>query len=220
MIIRTFNYKKLVSLFRKKDLKELEKNTKYLFEFLRNNDVAKSNFFYHPLGFIYSELYTSKEPKEIVRLHIWDQEFQKISTELDIHTHYYEINSFVIKGQIVNEIYNQKADNCEDSKRHFIYEGEYLNNDRILKKTDSFLNLVKSNTEIIKQNTLYKIELNTFHRAFPLNFNELTITIVFNENHQSPNPIVLGEENLPNHIHFKTKPVESVIIEKLLNKIQ
>ncbi|MFQ6603526.1 hypothetical protein [Flavobacterium sp. C3NV] len=219
MIIHTFNFEKLINSFREKNIKKLKQNTQQLFDFLINGNITKFDFFYHPLGFIYCKLYVSKNSDEIIRLHIWDSEFHKIATELDIHTHYYEINSFVIKGQIVNEVYSEKIDYSEDYEKHYIYKGEYLNDNRILKKTDSFLNLIKSNKEIIKQNELYKIELNTFHKGYPSNFEEMTATIVFNENHQAPNPIIVGTENLSDNMFFKTTQVDSSIIQKILTKL-
>lgn len=219
MITHTFNFKDLINSFQEKNLKDLKTKTQQLIHFLINEGANKFDFFYHPLGFIYCKLYVSENPNEVVRLHIWDPEFHKTTTELDIHTHYYKINSFVIKGEIVNEIYSENIDYSEDPKKYYIYKGEYLNNDRILKKTDSFLKLIKSNKEIIKQNELYKIELNTFHKGYPSNFDELTATIVFNENHQAPNPIIVGTENLLNNILFKTNHVDPSIVQKILIKI-
>ncbi len=219
MTIHTFNFKDLINSFREKNIKDLKNKTRQLIDFLANEGSTKFDFFYHPLGFIYCKLYVSENNDEVIRIHIWDPEFHKIATELDIHTHYYEINSFVIKGQIINETYSEKINCNTNYEKYYIYKGEYLNNDRILKKTDAFLKLTKSKKEVIKQNELYKIELNTFHKGYPSNFEGLTATIVFNENHQTPNPIIVGTENLSDNIFFKTNQVDPSLIQKILIKI-
>lgn len=215
MTIHINHLNAIVEGFRNGSNNQIIRNLDLYLKMIISGKIAPPIFFHHPLGFIYSKIHNDK-----LRLHIWNSHLSEIKTSLDIHTHYYRITSLIYRGSITNETFIEDELKC-DKNKYFIYNVEYHNEDRKLVKSDNLLYLKMASKENIPEKELYNIELDTFHRAHPSN-KELTITVIYTENHGKPSPVVVGDKDAINEYYFETievnvKDVVSVI-DGVINK--
>lgn len=207
-------YEELRALFRKKDTKGILVKAKYLISQLAENKTLSVTAIYHPLGFIYLRLHEF-ENKESIRIHIWDKQRWYQKPLMDIHDHYYTVNSFVYKGWIVNNVFTLS----EGNPNYTQYVGEYSDNDeRILKKTDQHLFVELSYSETITEGQLYQIGADKLHSSCVQN-DVLTCTIVYTENPGTPSPLVLGPFNGEDVYFYPNRMVETKVINEIINKL-
>ena len=171
--------------------------------------LTKSNFLddklrFHPLGFIYSKLHEF-ENSEVIRIHVWNS-ISKIQEPLmNIHNHFYDVNSFVYCGTISNELYELSI---ASEPTHAIYSGSYINeNTRILTKTELYKHLILRQRNLISKGNLYSIEKSEIHSGDNVN-NETTITIVFSANPGNPTPLVFGPREGKDAYTYHSKMVD------------
>lgn len=159
-----------------------------LIDIISNSNYLEGKLRFHPLGFIYGKLHEFLN-SENIRIHIWNSNSKVQVPIMNIHNHFYDVNSFVFRGSVSNDLYKI---NEETEPTHSIYSGSYKNEStRILTKTESNKNIVFEKRQIILKNNLYSIKKNEIHSGDNIN-NEITITFVFSENPGNPIPLVFG----------------------------
>ncbi len=84
--------------FENKDLTILEKCFYELLQLVKDTSYLDDKTFFHPLGFIYSKLFEFPNSNTL-RLHIWDKERWYQEPLMDIHNHYYTVNSYIMLWQ-------------------------------------------------------------------------------------------------------------------------
>ncbi|MCP1384815.1 hypothetical protein [Runella salmonicolor] len=209
-------FEELRSAFLKKDQNLIAEKISTLFQEFNLNKYLDGKTFYHPLGFIYANLFQF-ENKETIRMHIWNENYYYIEPFMDIHNHYYIVNSFIYKGCINNNIYKVNPD-LEDN--FSIFEGSYTDaGDRILKKTSMGINLSMEYTETHCEGRLYQIQRNTIHSGKPLD-KRTTCTIVFTEKPMNPNPLVVGAINGNCEYIYTNKPVDKELLTLILCELK
>lgn len=180
----------------------------------------KNEFYFHPLGFIYSVAHTF-ENNEAIRIHIWDKNLSTPQSGLNIHNHYYIVNSYIFCGCVVNKIFYEE----QNAEHEFaIFTGSYSSNgERILNKTTETIHLSLKRVENHCAGMLYDIQTNEIHSGGALN-NELTCTIVFTEKPGVPTPLVAGPLDSNAEYRFTKKAVSaddiSILLLDLLNTKQ
>ncbi|WP_221390163.1 hypothetical protein [Dyadobacter sp. NIV53] len=213
--MHNFKFDKLRQSFINKDIFSLENESAELLSFLLLTSYLNEKAYYHPLGFIYSKLYEF-ENMETIRIHIWDKKYYEHKALMDIHNHYYVVNSFLYKGCIINNVF--KIDD-ENGIRYAIYEGAYnQNEDRILKRSLKEINLSLNYKESHCTRQLYQIPIDTIHSGHPVDNNPVC-TIVYTGKPGNPTPLVLGSVGGELEYYFPTKIVDNELITKLLNDL-
>ena len=211
----SFCFQKLRRLFVEKDLPALSIYTEELIRFILSTSYLEGKAYYHPLGFLYSKLYQF-ENTESIRLHIWHKKYYRQKPLMDIHNHYYVVNSYIYKGCINNNIFNVDEDN---GYKYAIYEGAYnKNEDRVLRRSQSEIALSLNRTERHCQKTLYQISTNTIHSGYPVDDHPVC-TIVYTEKPGIPSPLVVGPIDGEFEYYFPTKIVETHVLTNVLNDI-
>lgn len=211
--IKIFN--NLQGSFETKDLLSLEQNLRILIDFIRETNYLDDKTFYHPLGFIYSKLYTFPNFNTI-RLHIWDKERWYQEPLMDIHNHFYTVNSYIITGKMINNIYEIIP---EKEPNYSIYKGSYNSiNDRVLTKTEEYLHVVLSEVQQIEKCNLYHIATDKIHSS-SIAMDTFTCTLVYTTNHGSPEPMVLGPLNGKKEYKYLNKLVDKQTVEILVDKL-
>ena len=178
-------------------------------------DRSFREMIFHPLGFIYSKLYEF-DNGESLRLHIWDKERFYQNPLMDIHNHFYTVNSLVLIGKIKNLLYQQ---NTSNDPNYAIYRGSYnAAGDRTLTKTNKSMFVFIQGEEVITQDKIYRITPIELHSSFvdPTNF---TCTLVYTECPAKPTPIVLGPLHGQNEYTYPIKLVDTGIANDLLQKV-
>jgi hypothetical protein len=193
---------------------QIKKLATRIIEQLRATNGLRQRAIYHPLGFIYTKLYEFKN-KESIRLHLWDKERWYQKPLMDIHDHYYTVNSFVFKGCIRNNLYKLR-----DGEPNFtLYKGQYSpNGDRVLTKTDKSVYASLDHSEIICEGNLYQITTHQLHSSF-VETNVATCTLVYTENPGIPNPLVLGPYNGNDEYYYSNYIVEDHIVDGIIEKL-
>ncbi|MFA6275778.1 MAG: hypothetical protein WC622_03465 [Pedobacter sp.] len=213
--MHNFDFIKLRQAFIIEDLFLLDIHTDELLQFLLSSSYLKSNLYYHPLGFVYSKLHEF-ENNESIRIHIWDNEYYNQTPTMDIHNHYYIVNSFLFEGCIKNNVYGIDEKNGTE---YAIYEGGYnKDEDRVLRKSEKTIHLTLKGTDIHCKKELYQIPYDTVHAGHPID-NKLVCTIVYTEKPGIPQPLVVGPLMGEIEYYFPTKLVEDETVEKILSKI-
>lgn len=173
--------------YRSEDSNRIEQSLIPLIKFIRNEKSEKIQFRYHPLGFIYARLHEYSN-RDILRIHIWSEHSMSQKPLMDIHNHYYNVNSFVLSGSISNTRYRLIE---SDEYTHSIFKGTYKENDRrVLTRTDKRKTLQLVDTEIIDEGTFYRISKDEIHSGAAQS--GFAVTVVFNDEAGNPNPLVFG----------------------------
>jgi hypothetical protein len=170
---------------------------------------------FHPLGFIYGKLHEFSN-LEVLRIHIWNTTSKVQDPIMNIHNHFYDVNSFVFRGVLSNDLYkiNELAE-----PTHSIYSGSYTNEStRILTKTESKKNIHLEQRQIISKDNLYFIKKNEIHLGDNVN-NEITITFVFSENPGNPNPLVFGPLDGEKSYIYHSNLVDQKTINEIKHQI-
>ncbi len=213
--MHNFNFEKLRQSFINKDLYSLGIETNDLILFILSTSYLNSKTYYHPLGFIYSKLFEF-ENMETIRIHIWDRKYFSAKPLMDIHNHYYVVNSFLFKGCISNNVFNIDEVN---GINYAIYEGGYSKNEeRILKRSSRKISLSLNRIEVYCQKELYQIPIDTIHSGHPID-NNLVCTIVYTEKPGKPIPLVVGPIDGELEYCFPTKEVDVDTINNVLKDL-
>ncbi|MGZ5281625.1 MAG: hypothetical protein ACXWEY_05035 [Bacteroidia bacterium] len=202
--------------FIEKNNRLLHKNVASLICYLKESEYILDKIFFHPLGFIYSPLFTF-DNKESIRLHIWDKENRHYQEpRMDIHNHYYTVNSYVLSGRIINNIF-YKVDHKPSN--YTIYTGSYNENgERCLESTRETIYVEKVKEEIINPNSIYNITPEVLHSSH-VDLNDFTCTIVYTENPGQPSTKVLGPLFGEFQYTYNHKIVNRDLVEDLLEKL-
>lgn len=197
--------------YKNRDIENIRKNLDQIFNILFDTDFFEKNLRYHPLGFIYCRLHEF-DNKENIRLHIWNKFSNVQTSSMDIHNHYYDVNSYVLKGKVINTLYTIQKD---DNINHYQYVGSYIDSDkRVLTKTSIGNKLIKISNHVINFGELYKIAKEDIHSGGSIGE---SITITYSENPGNPSPLIFGalDGNSQYIFQSQTVPIDVVNYIKL-----
>ena len=182
------------------------------------NDVK---FYLHPLGFIYSRLYSSEN--EQLRIHIWLKNYKR-KEDFYIHDHYYDLSSWILLGDIKDLLYDITVKNSNGE--FIIYEGSYNENEnyRYLKPSNSFCNILKIEERYFTKGDKYFIEKSKYHsNEIIFKNSDYACTLVLTQNpNKIHSPKVLSKikqgeiiEESPTLMSYNEMKliIESIIIE-------
>ncbi|RNL53008.1 hypothetical protein [Pedobacter jejuensis] len=178
-------------------------------------DDHYNQIFYHPLGFIYTTLHTFPN-EETIRLHVWSKKHYDIEPRLDIHNHYYRVNSYVFSGCVVNQLYKVHHENHSNVTQ---YKGSYTNDgDRVLTKTNDGLFVIEDVESIHCAGELYSIGHDQIHSGGVVG-NDLTCTLVYTQDPGEKIPLVFGKGDLPEVLNFKQVLVPKGDVESIIKEL-
>jgi len=213
-----YDFEDLKQAYRNNEASRISILSKKLIDKLILTDFLADKLYYHPLGFIYAVIHTYPN-NENIRLHIWNKEIYDIKPKLEIHNHYYRINSFVYQGCIFNQLFDQ----VEFSEGHFtLYEGSYSEDGhRYLTKTNNVVDLVLGNKYVLNKGSLYTIEPDQVHMGGIVQDNTgIAVTLVYTQDPQDNNsPLVFGHSSLPDFLEFKKRLVPKTTLALLYNQL-
>lgn len=204
-------FEELRSSFKTKDKLAIETQINIIVKLPESQHYISQNTYMHPLGFYFCVLKNFKN-KETFRLHFWHKDSFNIEPLMKIHNHYYTVNSFILKGSILNHVYEV----VENGSQYAIYSGDYnTNGDRILKKRPTQVGIKHLRTESINTKELYHISTSDFHENEATG--NFTCTFVYTEEPGIPQPIVLGPNNGMDEYYHPNRLQKPSIILSLLN---
>lgn len=213
--MNNFDFETLRRSFLCKDIALLKSNTTKLIETLLEASDFNIQAYFHPLGFVYAKLYEF-ENMETIRIHIWNRKYYENKAQMEIHNHYYIVNSFLYRGCINNNIYRPDEENGET---YAIYNGAYNSKgDRILQRSSKQISLSLSNTDLHCENELYQIPIDTIHSGHP-DGEGMVCTVVYTEKPGVPTPLVVGPLNGELEYNFPNKAVDHSIFKKVLAEL-
>lgn len=208
-------FEKLRDYFKCKIPRKIEDHLRPLIKEIKNNNLLENKLRFHPLGFLYIKLFEFQNG-ETIRMHFWLEENNIQKPLMDIHNHFYHVNSYVYQGKLINKLYERVS---EVSNTHAIYSGIYKNiSERILIKTNDFDNLILSEEEHIYAKELYRIDKSQIHSGDKLG-KDFTVSIVFTENPGNPNPLVFGPIKGENKYSYESEIVSKNLIEIIKKNI-
>ncbi|KIC00762.1 hypothetical protein OA88_17745 [Flavobacterium sp. JRM] len=186
-------------------------------EYIQSNN-SNLIFYKHPLGFYYARLYESDKVQ--IRLHIWQKNFT-LKEDLYIHDHYYDLNSWILSGKIVDYIY--EISDSKSKGEYVKYVGSYNKNEnnRVLKKTNEYYNILNISERYLNRGDKYSIKKNQFH-SNKITFEDYTITSTLVYTH-NPNllhsPTVLGKTQMEQIIEDKPLVISYLETQKILTEL-
>jgi hypothetical protein len=171
-------------------------------------------YYSHPLGFYYCSLDNNKQQGTKNRLHLWSPFCVEQEPRWRIHNHVFNLKSQVILGSITNIGYKLKQGN-----NHQIYEVIYQEQDSVLMKTQSKVDVSIAKESLFKQGMEYIVSANELHQSIPEN-NKLTICLceMVQENFRTA-PLVVGEISGKEKYIFKRESVAREHILKLVELV-
>ncbi|WP_291064260.1 hypothetical protein [Empedobacter sp. UBA3239] len=195
--------------------------TSFFNEYLKI-EMQDVKFYLHPLGFIYSRLYSSEN--EQLRIHIWLKDYKK-KNDFYIHDHYYDLNSWILLGEIKDLLYD--ISEKENSGEFIIYEGSYNENEnyRYLKPSNLFCDILKTEERYFTKGDKYFIQKRKYHsNEIMFNDSDYACTLVLTQNpNKIHSPKVLSKikkseiiEETPSLISYSDM---KLIIETLSSKL-
>ncbi len=204
--------------FEEKDLPNLEKWFDLLLKKVKDTSYLDDKTFFHPLGFIYCKLFEFPNLNSL-RIHIWDKERWYQEPLMDIHNHFYTVNSYIISGKMTNNLYRLNPDKAPN---YAVYVGSYNSkSDRTLKKTDKLLHAEITDVQEIKARNLYQITTDKLHSS-SIPMDKFTCTLVYTSDPGNPEPLVLGPISGDEEYHYANTLVDkqtvSALIEQLTNR--
>lgn len=211
-------FNKLATAFKTKDQKILVSEVSNFIIILKQSDLLNKTLRFHPLGFMYSKIHKFQN-NDSLRVHIWSKETYKQEPLMDIHNHFYNVNSFVYQGCIINRLFGISDLDSNSVATHSIYSGSYLSNDqRILTRTGSTKKLWLEKEIIINQGSLYEISKSEIHSGSSC-CEDFTLTVVYTESEGNPNPLVFGPIEGKSQYQYKSKKVPDIIVNDMKNQI-
>ena len=208
-------YEALRIAYKEKNRLDIGRYSASLIQYFHRTKALKGKAFYHPLGFIYCRIHVFKN-SETIRLHIWNKKRWHQKPLMDIHDHYYTVNSYVCRGCIRNNIYVKS----EGSHNYAIYKGEYTSEgDRILRKTKDGIAARLSYFETFCEGDLYVITPEQLHSSY-VEEDCFTCTLVYTESPNTPQPLVLGPEDGDIEYSYLNVVVEDSIIDDAIANLQ
>ncbi len=201
--------------FENKDLTILEKCFYELLQLVKDTSYLDDKTFFHPLGFIYSKLFEFPNSNTL-RLHIWDKERWYQEPLMDIHNHYYTVNSYIISGKMTNILYKLNPDK---EPNYAVYVGSYNSkSERTLKKTDKKLHAEISEIQEIETGNLYHITTDKLHSS-SIPMDKFTCTLVYTSDPGNPEPLVLGPLNGEREYHYANNLVDKQTVSSLMEQL-
>jgi hypothetical protein len=214
-LIDTKYFESLRDCFKEKNIVLIREKLLLIQDVFSKTDFLLGKLRYHPLGFIYYKMYEFSN-NETFRIHIWNGHSKIQEPTMDIHNHFYDVNSFVLNGILYNDLYEVIKDN---ESTHSIYSGSYVNETtRILTKTAFDKNIRFLGRQIISKDNLYSIKKSEIHSGGNIN-DEISITIVFSENPGNPEPLVFGPLNGNEKYIYESNMVDKDITEMVKKQI-
>lgn len=198
---------------------------KYFLNFFFNEYLVKEindiKFYLHPLGFIYSRIYSSEN--EQLRIHIWPKNYKR-KEDFYIHDHYYDLSSWILLGEIKDLLYDISVK--KNNGEFIIYEGSYNGNEnyRYLKPSSSFCNILNIEERYFTKGDKYFIEKSKYHsNEIIFKNSDYACTLVLTQNpNKIHSPKVLSKikqseiiEETPTLMSYKEMKliIESIIIK-------
>lgn len=213
--IDTKYFESLRDCFKEKDTVLIREKLLLMQDVFSKTDFLLGKLRFHPLGFIYYKMYEFSN-NETLRIHIWNGQSKTQEPIMDIHNHFYDVNSYVLSGLLFNDLYEITK---EKEPTHSVYSGSYVDEStRILTKTELEKNLSSLGRQIIKKDNLYSIKKSEIHSGGNLN-DEITITIVFSENPGNPEPLVFGPLNGNEKYIYESNVVDKHVTELVKKQI-
>lgn len=185
-----------------KDLKKhLKQNRKHI------------DFNWHPLGFVHSKLSYIPNIGDL-RLHIWLEGDRKTQLpHMPIHDHIFNVNSFILTGNVKNHIYDLGNEN---GHLYRTYKAQYNNKGSLLMPTEELSTCsLKSSTKHSKGD-FYIVEKGTFHETTVDDGEFAATLVVVTEKDETKQPKILGPVNSDKYFYSRDKCNEPII--KFLNE--
>lgn len=146
---------------------------------------------WHALGFIHCKLLTTDGGT--LRLHIWSAQEKNSEEQVEkIHDHLFSLNSFVISGEIHNELFNVSESDGEDFT-HRAYTVKYTSKGSYIESNNKLYNVIKSREHNVASNEYYTISSSMFHRS-SLACGTTALTLVATYNHLKKDPLTFSSE--------------------------
>jgi hypothetical protein len=203
------------SYFKEKDLKNISNCFSDFLIFFKESEYLYDKTFFHPLGFVYTELFEF-ENRDTIRINIWDTVRHYQEPLMEIHNHFYNLNSFIIKGKMINNLYKT---NPNENPNYAIYMGTYnQTSGRTLKKTEKKLNVQLEKIQEINQNEIYNISPDRLHSSF-VPIEQFTCSFVYASERGTPTSMILGPIDGLNEYYYHNKLVDKKVIDEIFEKI-
>jgi len=210
------DFENLRNLFRLGDRSKLRIEIRSLIGELTTSNHVDGALFYHPLGFLYATLFSFSND-ETIRIHIWNKKYYNVVPQLDIHNHYYRVNSYIYKGCVFNQLY--KVNDVIDVNVNQ-YTGSYTKTGgRILTKTDNGLFIIEDIISTYCEGDLYTINHDQIHTGGSI-AGDIACTIVYTQDPGEKKPLVFGKGPLPDVLSFEVKKVPSGSIKAIFKDLE
>lgn len=185
---------------------------------LQNNQNIRNDIFNHSYlhqnGFYKLVIHTRYDLNWRLRLHIWDT--QK-NCDYDIHNHSWGFVSCVLKGSLINEIYEKSTIGKSFNEFTYVLNNESLESSLISSGSN---NLYLSNYSEINSFNVYSQESHVFHRTYPKE-GKLTVSLIIQQKPFKNESTVFKNEkrlNSTNYLSFG-KPLTEKSLDELLKKL-
>lgn len=197
-----------------RDLKNLRTSFNSLVKTFEKTNLLEGNVFFHPLGFAYTELFVFSN-RDAIRINIWSTVRHPQTPSMEIHDHFYNINSFVIAGKLTNIVYDVSA----VSPNHSVYKGTFDSAEgRTLKRTEECLNAEISSTQIINQGDFYYLPKGSLHSSY-VPPKEFTCTFVLASQRDSSTSRILGPLNGLDNYFYQNRTMDTKTLKSVLGII-
>jgi hypothetical protein len=196
--------------------KSVEGARQVLLSILSPGSSTSHQFYLHPLGFMYAKLHEFQN-QNTIRLHIWSTLRHPQKPIMDVHNHYYKVNSYVIVGTMSNQLYQIRT---TDSPTHAAYFGAYdESGNRVLAKSHEHVSVNESTRQIIQSKCFYSIGVDEFHASY-VHEDAYTATLVLTEDPGIPRPTVFGPIDGAEQYYFINDSVPIDVVEREMAKLR
>lgn len=158
-------------------------------EFVRENALTLRNSceaLWHPLGFV-SCVLKGTPSDVVVRLHYWPHDERRPKKpDWPIHTHVYDLSSFIIDGRVRDIQYRAK-----EGREYSVFSVSYVQKGSSVDPSKAMMSLDVSTDEYHSVGQEYFIPVGTFHQTL-VPEGQSAITLVVQSNFQKSRPLVLG----------------------------
>lgn len=182
-------------------------------DIIRYGIISRSEFIWHPLGFIFCKL--SEEGLRKIRLHIWPSNNDRMQNPAWlIHDHLFELKSWVIAGEIENTEYSV----TDGEPNYTIYNAKYENNKSVLYKTDKNLCLNISHKAAVIFGDTYRVPFGVFHQSISIS-KTTSLTVCETIDQLNRSPMVAGDmHGLGVYSYIRSK-VDRKDLDSIIEKI-
>lgn len=152
---------------------------------------------WHPLGFVSCII---KEEKDyVIRVHYWPNGERRVKNpDWPIHTHSYNLSSYVINGGVQDLQYKKNV-----TGEHIIYSVRYFEGGSEIIQTENTMGIDVLVDEVRCAGEQYNVALDTFHQSV-VPFDRSAVTIVALSSFSDDAPLVLGAPGQDSYPYDRT----------------